>query len=145
LQGFSAVIVWTVGQALLVDTVGQKEISQTLGYLSLSMSLGVLVAPLFGGVVYQNSGYYTIYYMAFGLVALDIILRLLLIEKKVVRQWLVDETTDSEGTQDTSLYWEPVLHEAEKPRSPESIIPESTPASPAEHSPQLQVKTSIRQ
>jgi Na+/melibiose symporter-like transporter len=78
--------------------------------------------------------------MAFGLIAPDIILRLVLIEKKIARQWLVDETTDSEGTQDTSPHREPVSHEAEKPRFPESIIPESTPASPAEHSPQLQVK-----
>jgi len=46
LQGFSAAIVWTVGQALLVDTVGQKEIGQTLGYLSLSMSLGARL-PLY--------------------------------------------------------------------------------------------------
>jgi len=60
-QGFSAAMVWTVGQTLLVDTVGQKEIGQTLGYLSLSMSFEVLVAPLLGGVVYQNSGYYAAY------------------------------------------------------------------------------------
>ena len=54
LQGFSAAIVWTVGQALLVDTVGQKEIGQTLGWVSLSMTLGILVAPLIGGVVYNK-------------------------------------------------------------------------------------------
>jgi len=78
--------------------------------------------------------------MAFGLISLDIILRLLLIEKKIARHWLVDETTDSEGKPDTSPLREPVSHAAEKPRSPENIIPEGTPASPAEHSPQPQVK-----
>jgi len=96
LQGLAAAIVWTVGTALLVDTVGQKEIGQTLGYVSLSMSLGVLVAPLLGGVVYSKAGYYAVYYMAFGLIVLDIILRLLLIEKKIANQWNVDEATDSE-------------------------------------------------
>ena len=87
LQGFSAAIVWTVGMALLVDTVGQKEIGQTLGWVSLSMSMGILVAPLLGGVVYEKAGYYAVFYMAFGLIALDIFLRLALIEKKVARQW----------------------------------------------------------
>ncbi|KAH8687681.1 MFS transporter-like protein [Tricladium varicosporioides] len=95
LQGLAAAIVWTVGTALLVDTVGQKEIGQTLGYVSLSMSLGVLVAPLLGGVVYNKSGYYSVYYMAFGLIALDIILRLVLIEKKIARQWEDDGRVSS--------------------------------------------------
>jgi MFS family permease len=91
LQGLSAAVVWTVGQALLVDTVGQKEIGETLGWVSLSMSLGVLLAPLLGGVVYNKAGYYAVYYMAFGLIALDITLRLALIEKKIARQWHVEE------------------------------------------------------
>jgi MFS family permease len=71
-QGAAAAIVWTVGQALLVDTVGQKEIGQTLGWVSISMSMSILIAPLLGGVVYNKAGYYPVYYMAFGLIALDI-------------------------------------------------------------------------
>ena len=97
LQGLSAAIVWTVGQALLVDTVGQKDIGQTLGWVSLSMTVGILLAPLLGGVVYNKAGYYAIYYMAFGLIALDIFLRLALIEKKVARQWIEEDATDLEG------------------------------------------------
>ncbi|KAB8290735.1 hypothetical protein EYC80_008372 [Monilinia laxa] len=102
--GLSTAIVWTVGQALLVDTVGQGEIGETLGYVSLSMSLGILVAPLLGGVVYDKAGYYAVFYMAFGLLALDILLRLVLIEKKIARQWLDDEGTDAErsGTSEPS-------------------------------------------
>ncbi|KAL3422570.1 vesicular amine transporter [Phlyctema vagabunda] len=87
LQGFSAAVVWTVGQALLVDTVGSKEIGQTLGWVSLSMTLAYLLAPLLGGIVYEKSGYYAVFYMAFGAIFLDIVLRLLLIEKKIAAQW----------------------------------------------------------
>ncbi|ESZ94455.1 hypothetical protein SBOR_5173 [Sclerotinia borealis F-4128] len=94
-SGLSAAVVWTVGLALLVDTVGQGEIGQTLGYVSLSMSLGILVAPLLGGIVYEKAGYYAVFYMSFGLLVLDILLRLILIEKKIARQWLNDEVTDS--------------------------------------------------
>jgi MFS family permease len=100
LQGFSAAIVWTVGQALLVDTVGQKEIGEILGWVILSMSSGILFAPLLGGVVYNGAGYYAVYYIAFGLIALDIILRLALIEKKIARQWDVDEAEVSERISD---------------------------------------------
>jgi MFS family permease len=113
LQGFSAAIVWTVGQALLVDTVGEKDIGQTLGYVSISMSMGILVAPLLGGVVYNKAGYYSVFYMAFGLVILDITLRLILIEKKIARQWGVDEAADSE-----------VISAAEEPHDAENAAEE---------------------
>lgn len=96
LQGFSGAIVWTVGIALLVDTVGEKEIGEVLGWIALSMSLGILLAPLVGGVLYEKSGYYAVYYVAFGLIALDILLRLVLVEKKIARQWLGDDDV-SEG------------------------------------------------
>ncbi|KAG9242662.1 MFS transporter-like protein [Calycina marina] len=95
LQGFSGSIVWTVGIALLVDTVGEKDIGQVLGYISLSMSLGILVAPLLGGVLYEKSGYYSVFYVAFALIAVDIALRLILVEKKIARQWLKDGDTSS--------------------------------------------------
>jgi MFS family permease len=104
LQGISATIVWTVGTALLVDTVGKRYIGQTMGYVSISMSLGILIAPVLGGVVciyplivglilldikvFSQAGYFAVYYMAFGLIVVDIILRLALIEKKVARQWI---------------------------------------------------------
>lgn len=61
------------------------------------MSVGILLAPLLGGVVYERAGYYPVFYMAFGLIALDILLRMVLIEKKIARQWLRDEVPDSEG------------------------------------------------
>jgi MFS family permease len=91
LQGLSAAIVWVVGQALLVDTVGQKDIGQTMGYVSMSMSLAYLAAPLLGGVVYEKAGYYSVYYMAFGCILLDIFLRLTLVEKKVAALWSAEE------------------------------------------------------
>lgn len=91
LQGISAAIVWTVGLALLVDTVGQKEVGQVMGLVSISMSVAILVAPLLGGVVYDRAGYYGVYYMAFALIILDIILRMTMIEKKIARKWDKEE------------------------------------------------------
>ena len=83
----SAAIVWTVGLALLADTVGHETIGQAVGYVSISMSVAILIGPLLGGVVYAKAGYFSVYYMAFGMIILDIILRLLLVEKKVAVKW----------------------------------------------------------
>lgn len=90
LQGASAGVVWVVGLALLADTVGKERAGQYMGYVALSYTLAALIAPLLGGVVYQQAGYYAVFGMAFGMIGLDIILRLLLIEKKVARKWLGD-------------------------------------------------------
>ena len=88
LQGLSAAVVWTTGLALLVDTVGQEEIGQTMGIVAMAYSIGILIGPLLGGVVYASSGYYAIFYMAFGLIAIDVVLRFSFVEKKVAAQWL---------------------------------------------------------
>ncbi|RDW81984.1 MFS transporter-like protein [Coleophoma cylindrospora] len=100
LQGLSAAVVWTVGQALLVDTVGSQEIGQTLGWVSLSMTIAYLLAPLLGGIVYDRAGYYAVFYMAFGVIFLDIVLRLFLIEKKIAAQW--DDWFDGDVSTATS-------------------------------------------
>ncbi|CAK7562385.1 MAG: hypothetical protein SEPTF4163_000228 [Sporothrix epigloea] len=87
LQGCSAAVVWTVGLALLADTMGRR-IGLAMGYVSISLSAGLLLAPLIGGAVYAGAGYYAVYYVAFGLIVLDISMRLLLIEKKVALRWI---------------------------------------------------------
>ncbi|KAF2656926.1 MFS general substrate transporter [Lophiostoma macrostomum CBS 122681] len=87
LQGISAAVVWVVGLALLAGTVPQERLAEAMGYVSLGMSLGTLVAPLLGGVVFDRAGYDAVFGMAYTLVGFDIILRLLLVEKKVAVRW----------------------------------------------------------
>lgn len=98
-QGFSAAIVWSVGLALLADTFG-KQIGMAMGYSSIAMSMGLLVSPVIGGAVYNHAGYYAVYYIAFGCIFLDVILRLILIEKKVARQWVDNGDEEQEGEVD---------------------------------------------
>ncbi|PSN66661.1 MFS transporter-like protein [Corynespora cassiicola Philippines] len=87
LQGASAAVVWVVGLALLADTVPQEHLAQAMGYVGLGMSLGILIAPLLGGVVYDHAGYDAVFGMCYALIGVDIILRLLLVEKKVAARW----------------------------------------------------------
>ncbi|KAK8181296.1 major facilitator superfamily domain-containing protein [Phyllosticta citribraziliensis] len=87
LQGISAAVVWVVGLALIVDTVGQQDTAQAMGYVSLAMSLGILLAPLLGGVVYDRAGYNAVFAMTYAIIGLDIVLRLVLVEKKIAKKW----------------------------------------------------------
>ncbi|KAK3685799.1 major facilitator superfamily domain-containing protein [Podospora appendiculata] len=87
LQGLSAAVVWSVGLALLVDTKG-RNVGQSMGYVSIAMSVGLLISPVIGGAVYAAEGYYAVFYIAFAVIACDIVLRLVLIEKKIARQWV---------------------------------------------------------
>ncbi|KAF9888989.1 hypothetical protein FE257_008159 [Aspergillus nanangensis] len=87
-QGASTAVVWTVGMALLVDSVEKEHLGQSLGYIGMATSLGSLTGPLLGGVIYQSGGYYAVFGTAFGLIGVDILLRIAVIEKKHARRWL---------------------------------------------------------
>ncbi|CAD0081826.1 unnamed protein product [Aureobasidium vineae] len=105
LQGLSAAVVWVVGLALLQDTVGSAEIGQSMGYVGIAMSLAYLLGPLLGGIVFERfvisevkrstlvltwltvAGYYAVFAMAFVLLGIDAILRLLMIERSVAAKW----------------------------------------------------------
>ncbi|SMQ49486.1 unnamed protein product [Zymoseptoria tritici ST99CH_3D1] len=106
LQGISAAVVWCTGLALLVDAVGPEEIGVAMGYVGLSMSLAVMLAPLLAGVVFETAGYYAVYAMCFGLIGVDIVMRIVMIEPRNARRWLktediaVPESSDAEKADD---------------------------------------------
>jgi MFS family permease len=128
LQGASAAVVSTVGLALLVDTVGQKDIGQAAGWVSLSMSIAILIAPLLGGIVYAKSGYYAVYYMGFALIAVDILLRLLMIEKKHASKWATAEDPSHEANEISPVRQGPSTGAIEHVRAMEYGTPPSSQA-----------------
>jgi MFS family permease len=93
LQGVSAAVAWVVGLALLVDTLGAEQLGMAMGYVGLALSLALLLAPLLGGIVFAQAGYYAVFAMGFGIIILDIILRLVMIEKKVAERWLPESAS----------------------------------------------------
>ncbi|KAJ8059907.1 hypothetical protein OCU04_011530 [Sclerotinia nivalis] len=119
-QGFSAAIVYTVGLALLVDTVGSENIGQWMGTALSCSSVGLIISPLLGGIVYDKAGYMAVFGMAAGLIVIDILLRMLMIEKRTAERYrgsnLIVTTVDGNGNVHTS----PAEHEAQS-NSPESI------------------------
>ncbi|KAI4105686.1 MAG: hypothetical protein L6R37_002585 [Teloschistes peruensis] len=98
LQGLSAAITYTVGLALLVDTVGRDNIGQWMGTALSSSSFGLIVSPLLGGIVYAKAGYMAVFGMAMGLIIFDIVMRLIMIEKKTAAKYTdVKDLTPANG------------------------------------------------
>lgn len=98
-----------------------------MGYTAMAFSVGGLAGPLLGGVVYAGAGYYAVFAMGFGLIGLDIILRLMMIEKKVAAQWDVPTSPTPASTIDEitplpEIYAVPVTEKSlEAPESKKKI------------------------
>lgn len=109
LQGLSGAVVWTVGMALVVDTAEKDEVGAAMGYVSMAMTVGIVSGPFVGGIVsvmplcskyryaripltslhrLSRAGYHAVFSVAIGLILLDIILRLGMIEQKTASKWL---------------------------------------------------------
>ena len=97
LQGLSTSVVYTTGLALLVDTVHAEEIGFFIGCFSSSSNVGLLVSPFLGGLVYSQAGYYVLFAMLFAIIFFDILLRLVLVEKRDAKNWTERPKYDSYG------------------------------------------------
>ncbi|KAL5335390.1 major facilitator superfamily domain-containing protein [Aspergillus crustosus] len=90
LQGLSAAVVWTVGMALIVDTVGKDQVGTAMGIVSMAMTIGTVSGPFIGGLVLSKAGYHAVFGMAIALITVDIVLRLVMIERKNALKWIDD-------------------------------------------------------
>ncbi|KAM0718452.1 hypothetical protein Q7P37_005522 [Cladosporium fusiforme] len=83
--GISNGIVWTSSLALAVDAVEQSKLAESLGFINISLTVGLFLGPVIGGVVYDRAGYHAVWGVCFGIVGVDAILRLILIEPRQSR------------------------------------------------------------
>ncbi|KAJ8122686.1 hypothetical protein ONZ43_g1179 [Nemania bipapillata] len=105
-----------------------SKVGVAMGYINISMSIALLLAPVIGGVVYNHAGYYAVFYVAFGVVGLDIVLRLLMIEKKIARQWIREPEAVAENSQDDVEKTSPAnILDTQPPRSSTNIINTEAP------------------
>ncbi|PPJ60473.1 hypothetical protein CBER1_03169 [Cercospora berteroae] len=82
LQGLASVVVWTTGLAVLVDSVGREHIGEYVGYIGIGLNAGSLIAPFLGGIVFAKCGYHAVFGLIISIIVLDIIFRLVMIEKR---------------------------------------------------------------
>lgn len=102
LQGAATAMVTVAGLAIVTDAVDKRHLGQMIGYVGTALTLGFMCGPLLGGVVFNIGGFYAVCGMAFGIIALDMLLRLAVIEKKTAAQWLSppDDETPPHGRGD---------------------------------------------
>ncbi|KAI0506518.1 major facilitator superfamily domain-containing protein [Xylaria bambusicola] len=87
LQGVSAAVVWTIGLAMVLDTVGPKNLGKVIGSIFSFISIGQLMAPVIGGVLYEKTGYTGVFGLGAGILVLDFLMRLLVVEKKTAKKY----------------------------------------------------------
>ncbi|PPJ52971.1 hypothetical protein CBER1_11223 [Cercospora berteroae] len=80
--GLSSGVVWTSSLAIAIDATAQENLGEKLGFVNISLSCGLFLGTVLGGVVYYSGGYYAVWAMCYALLAIDAILRLLMIEPR---------------------------------------------------------------
>lgn len=90
IQGISSTIVWTVGSALLTETVPEECVGQQFGIALTGLSLGSALGPTVGGALYNSLGFHAPFIAGLILLAFDLVLRFLVIERKDAVKWGFD-------------------------------------------------------
>lgn len=112
-------VVWTLGLAIIVETVGQENLGKTMGTIFSFISVAGLFSPICGGLLYAKTGYNGVFGVGIGLVAIDFILRILMVEKKVRDKHLPDSNTETErsngATQTDDTEQTPLLSDSNTP------------------------------
>jgi MFS family permease len=99
LQGASGGIVWTIGIVIVIETVGHENLGKTMGTIFSFISVAGFFSPIVGGLLYDKTGYKGVFGIGIGLVAIDFILRVLMIERKAAARY-PDANSQANGIQE---------------------------------------------
>ncbi|CAI7581554.1 unnamed protein product [Penicillium discolor] len=95
LQGGATAMVAVAGLALATDSFDKDRLGTAVGYLGSPSALDFILGPSPGGLIYTNFGYEAVFVIAAGLVGVDFIFRILLVEKKVMESCWIEADTES--------------------------------------------------
>ncbi|KAF4623451.1 hypothetical protein D9613_002041 [Agrocybe pediades] len=90
LQGISSSMVWVVGLALLCDSASPSMVGLQLGIAMCGLSVGLAIGPPVGGILYSRYGYRGPFVFSIAATILDLLGRLLIIERKDAIAWGYD-------------------------------------------------------
>ncbi|KAI9720217.1 MAG: hypothetical protein M1812_003035, partial [Candelaria pacifica] len=80
-QGLAAAVLYSAGLALLYDSVGKDRIGEAMGYITLAITAGTFMGPSLGGILYNFGKEAATFGLAYGIIGIDLVLRLLVVEK----------------------------------------------------------------
>ena len=68
-----------------------------MGFVLSGMNLGALITPFLAGAIYDRFGYYAVWISCLVVLAFDFFLRIVMVEKKPAKQWMVEEVDNSDA------------------------------------------------
>ncbi|KAI9925444.1 hypothetical protein MW887_005825 [Aspergillus wentii] len=80
-QAVASTIIWVVGFSTIADNVQQEHMGKTYGAISVAVSAGTSAGPMVSGILFQVGGYWLAWSSAFLILLIDIVLRLLMLER----------------------------------------------------------------
>ena len=149
LQGVSSTVIWTVGLALLYvdyrsskryflgpyismidrppglyrcDTAPEQHLGRQFGIASMGLTIGSLLGPPVAGVLYKRWGFRAPFIFGIIVTSIDLIARLLLIERHEAMRWGVDPMEIAAGSREEDPEVAPevtAMERAEQPSAPE--------------------------
>lgn len=75
------------------ESAPEDCVASSMGYVGLSISCAAFIGPVLGGIIYQHGGHSAVWAMFFGVIGVDLVLRLLIIEPRA----LSSPTTNAEN------------------------------------------------
>jgi MFS family permease len=103
LQGCSSAVVWTIGMAVLADTLPTEQLGIAMGTIGSIVSFAMVAAPFLGGTIFERFGYESVFYFLGAMLLIDIILRLLMIERGDAKKWGIGIESDNRGEESQAL------------------------------------------
>lgn len=80
LQGIAGSAVWIVGFATAADTVHESDMGKVMGVIMSFASAGVISGPMVSGILLDSVGYWLTWSVPLGILLIDVMARLLMIE-----------------------------------------------------------------
>ncbi|CAG8411246.1 unnamed protein product [Penicillium salamii] len=80
-QGLSGAVIGVLGLAIIADAARPETVGEFMAYGSLSFTWGMLMGPVFGGLLYDHFGSVGAFGLPIAMLVVDIILRVLIIER----------------------------------------------------------------
>lgn len=80
-QAIASSIIWVVGFATIADNIQTEHLGKTYGAISMAIAAGASTGPMLSGILFQVGGYWLAWSSAFVVICIDIVLRLLMLER----------------------------------------------------------------
>jgi len=98
LQGASGGVLWTIGTAILAETVGLDNLGRTVGTIMSIVTATTVFAPFVGGTLYVKTGYNGVFGVGLAVLIVDLLMRLLMIEKNAAEKRAEDHPEDASSS-----------------------------------------------